>query len=356
MPAPTPGERCANSEEISSLRNPCLCERSASGSDDRSALDSEQLLPGARKRQPLIFSPVLETLVSESTARTYRAHLHDVLDYIDAHLEEDLSVERLSSATGLSKFHFHRQFSAAFGIGVFRYVQLTRLKRAAYRLAFRDDAPVFEVALDSGYEGPEAFSRAFKKATGQSPSEFRARPDWVAWHETYKTLRELRMKHMNDAERMSSVQICNFPETKVATLEHRGSPERIGDSIRSFIAWRKENRLPPHLSATFNILYDDPEDTEPTQFRLDLCAAVEREIEPNEYGVIGTTIPAGRCAVLRRVGSEEGLGASIRWLYETWLPQSGEALRDVPPFVQRIKFFPDVSEHEATTDIFLPLR
>ena len=161
---------------------------------------------------------------------------------------------------------------------------------------------------------------------------------------------------MNDAERIGSIRICDFPATKVATLEHRGPPERIGESIRSFIAWRKENRLPPHLSATFNILYEDPEEIEPALFRLDLCAAVERDIEPNAFGVIGNTIPAGRCAVLRHIGSDESLGASIRWLYGTWLPQSAEVLRDFPPFVQRLKFFPDVPEHEAITDIFLPLR
>ena len=66
---------------------------------------------------------------------------------------------------------------------------------------------------------------------------------------------------------------------------------------------------PPRVSATFNILYDDPETTPPEAFRLDLCAATDREVAPNDAGVIVKRIPAGRCAVLRHIGPEDGLAA-----------------------------------------------
>lgn len=39
-----------------------------------------------------------------------------------------------------------------------------------------------------------------------------------------------------------------------------------------------------------------------------------------------------------------------------WLPQSGEAPRDFPLFLERLTCFPDVPEHEAVVDIYLPLR
>ena len=50
----------------------------------------------------------------------------------------------LSAIAAFSKYHFHRQFSEFFGITVHRYVQLVRLKRASYRLAFRDDESALE--------------------------------------------------------------------------------------------------------------------------------------------------------------------------------------------------------------------
>ena len=153
------------------------------------------------------------------------------------------------------------------------------------------------------------------------------------------------------------IRIMDFKATRVAVLEHRGDPRRIGDSIRRFIEWRKLNRLPPRLSATYNIAYDDPEQVAPAAYRMDLCAATDMDIAPdNEHGIVGKIIPAGRCAVFRHVGSDHTLASSVRHLYLDWLPRSGEDPRDFPLYFQRVTFFPDVPEHEAVTDISLPLR
>jgi AraC family transcriptional regulator len=67
-------------------------------------------------------------------------------------------------------------------------------------------------------------------------------------------------------------------------------------------------------------------------------------------------IPGGRCAVLRHVGSDDTLPVSVRYLYKEWLPNSDEEPRDFPLYFERVRFFPDVPEHEAITDVFLPLK
>jgi AraC family transcriptional regulator len=299
---------------------------------------------------------VREIPPSKSPAAEHLARFRRVLEYIDAHLSEDLDVERLSSVAAYSKFHFHRQFSALFGLGVSEYVQLLRLKRASYELAFREDRKVIEIALTTGYESPEAFARAFKKALGQTPSEFRKQPQWASFHETYRPLRDLRQAHMKPEQQPARVQVMDFEETKIAVLEHRGDPRKIGDTIRAFIDWRRANDLPPRVSATFNLLYNDPDSTPPEQFRLDLCAATDSPVAENSTGVVARTIPAGRCAMVRHIGSDDGFGEIFRHLYSEWLPSSGEEPRDFPLFVQRVRFFPDVPEHEAVTDVFLPLK
>jgi AraC family transcriptional regulator len=294
-----------------------------------------------------------------TAADDYYARFRRVLAHIDAHLEEALPVERLGAVAAFSKFHFHRQFTALFGMGVGRYVQLVRLKRASYQLAFRegrDGDRIIDVALGSGYESPEAFTRAFKKAVGQTPSEFRAEPRWEPWHAIYQRLSDLRSTHMKPDHRPENVEIVDFPATRVAVLEHRGDPRRIGDTIRRFIAWRRQNGLPPQTSATFNLLYGDPAATAPEEFRLDLCAGITRPVAENAEGVVERAIPAGRCARLRHVGSDDTFGETFSFLYATWLPASGEEPRDFPLFLQRVRFFPDVPEHEAVTDVFLPLK
>ncbi|WP_437805870.1 AraC family transcriptional regulator [Sorangium sp. So ce1078] len=294
--------------------------------------------------------------MTEAAANACSARFRRVLEYIDAHLEEDLTLERLSGVAAFSKYHFLRQFSELFGLGVHEYVKLVRLRRASYRLALRDRARIIDIAMASGYESPEAFSRAFKKAFGQTPSEFREHPRWDPWHATHERLREARTLPLRADDRAGDVKVARFEETRVAAVEHRGDPKRILESVRRLIAWRKENRLPPRTSATFNILYDDPAETPPGAYRADICAAIHRPVSENPFGVVEKTIPGGRCAVLRHVGGDDTLFEAVRGLYAAWLPASGEEPRDFPLFLQRVRFFPEVPDHEGVTDIFLPLQ
>ena len=158
---------------------------------------------------------------------------------------------------------------------------------------------------------------------------------------------------MNPSYRIDQVAIVEFDETNVAAMEHRGHPKLLNDTVRKFIEWRKQNHLPAATSATFNIVYDHPLDGSDCHY--DLCAATDRPILANSSGVVAKRIPSGRCAMLRHKGSDDTLGETISFLYSRWLPQSGEDLRDFPLFFQRVSQFPTVPEHEAITDIFLPL-
>jgi AraC family transcriptional regulator len=294
--------------------------------------------------------------LTESAEYTYHSRFRKVLEYIDSHLDDDLTVDRLSYVAAFSKYHFHRQFSELFGISVYKYVQLNRLKRASYQLAFRNHMQIVDISLASGYENHESFSRAFKKNIGQTPTEFREHPQWNPWHSIYQVLSDLRMKYMKPENQPAKVKLITFKDTKVAALEHRGDPNLLGNSIRKFIEWRKQNNLTPQVSATFNILYDNPSETSPENYRFDICASTERDVADNPFGVVEKTIPAGRCAVLRHIGDDANLGESITYLYSKWLPSSTEEPRDFPLFLQRVSFFPDVPQHEAITDVFLPIK
>ncbi|MGM3275001.1 AraC family transcriptional regulator [Ralstonia sp. 24A2] len=286
----------------------------------------------------------------------YLTRMRVVLAHIDVHLEDALDVDQLANVAAFSKYHFHRQFTLLFGMNVGRYVQLLRLKRAAHRLAYRDAARITDIALACGYEAPEAFARAFRKQTGQSPSDFRAAPQWGTWATDLQALRALRSEHMPAQPQSHFVEIVEREDVPVAAIEHHGSPARLGETIRTFIAWRREHRLHPSVSATYNIVYNSPDDVPPEDFRMDICAATPAPVAPNTAGVIAKTLAGGRYAVLRHAGSDDTLGQTVAYLYAEWLPASGEEPRDAPLLFQRERFYPDVPEHEAVTDVLLPLK
>jgi len=97
----------------------------------------------------------------KAALENYHARMQRALDHIDQHLDTDLDLETVSRIAAFSKFHFHRQFMATFGVSVHRYVQLARMKRASGQLASKDAQSVTDIALDAGYDAPDAFARAF---------------------------------------------------------------------------------------------------------------------------------------------------------------------------------------------------
>jgi AraC family transcriptional regulator len=284
----------------------------------------------------------------------YHARMKRVLGYIDQHLEDDLGLDTLSAVAALSKYHFHRQFRACFGISVHRYVQLVRVKRAGQVLAFKEGASVTEAALDVGYAAPDAFARVFRERLGQTPSAFRNTPDWEEWFAGLWPLTNVRSRFMKTNYSSDDVRIVDVPETSVAVLPHCGNPVLVGETIQKFIAWRRAVGLRAAASQIYNVFHSDSQITPADEFRVDICAATDRTIEPNEQGVEPGVIPAGRCAVLRAIGTEN-VEPAIEFLYRDWLPSSGETLRDFPLYCERVSVVPIVAEHEAVTDIFLPL-
>ena len=280
----------------------------------------------------------------------YAERFNKVFDFIDRHLDQPLSVEQLSRVAHFSKFHFHRQFSDYCSISVMRYIQLMRLKRASYRLAFNTLERITDIALDAGFENPESFSRAFRNTFGQSPSEFRQQPKWQPWNERYRFPAKDRSKPME-------VKIWKFEHTPIAVLEHRGSPDLVNDSVRIFIDWRKTSGLSPvQTSDTFGIVYNNPDTTAPEDFRFDICGSVTKTVPANPQGVANKTIPGGRCAVVRHRGSHDRIGEAVYYLYRDWLPSSGEELRDFPLFFHYLNLMPETPEHELLTDVCLPLK
>ncbi|MEG3163384.1 AraC family transcriptional regulator [Sphingomonas sp. PB2P19] len=287
---------------------------------------------------------------------TYHLRMQRALDHIDQHLEDDLDLDVVSGVAAFSKYHFHRQFTAIFGVSVHRYIQLARMKRASYRLAYRDAHSVTDIAMDAGYGTPDAFARAFRQRFGQSPSSFRKAPDWEPWLAAFGPLDNARSKRMQTIYTPDDVTIRDVDPTPVAIMEHRGDPATIGATIQRFIAWRKGIGLSPKTSPTFNVFHTDPRTTPPAEYRIDLCVGTDRPIEANGERIEAGIIPGGRCAILRVVGNTDTLEPAALYLYRDWLPDSGEEARDFPLYCQRIAFFPEVPEHQAVADLFLPLK
>ena len=99
--------------------------------------------------------------------------LHSVIEYIEEHLDTDLSLAQIAKAAHTSAFHFARQFKAAIGLPPHQYVIARRVERAQQLLRESDDLSLAEIATDAGFSDQSQFSTHFKRTVGVTPRQFR---------------------------------------------------------------------------------------------------------------------------------------------------------------------------------------
>ena len=109
-------------------------------------------------------------MASSPVARRPDALLNHAKAYIHEHLETDISLDDISNAAHLSKYHFLRLFRQQFGMTPHQYVINCRVNAA--RAALDQGAPLTEIALRFGFTDLSHFNRRFKRIYGMTPYQY----------------------------------------------------------------------------------------------------------------------------------------------------------------------------------------
>lgn len=100
--------------------------------------------------------------------------ISEAIKYIDAHLNDTLSVQSIAEQFAFSPYYFHRLFTSIVGKSMIAYVRDRRIAYAC-KMLNETDQKVLDIALDLGFDSAQSFSRTFKAMTGMSPTEYRDR-------------------------------------------------------------------------------------------------------------------------------------------------------------------------------------
>ena len=99
--------------------------------------------------------------------------IRTAIDYIETHLEDDISVQDVADQVYLSPYFLQRGFVLLTGYGIGEYIRNRRLYQAGLALCETEDK-VIDIALRYGYETPESFAKAFSRFHGATPSQVRS--------------------------------------------------------------------------------------------------------------------------------------------------------------------------------------
>lgn len=278
------------------------------------------------------------------TQASYDVRLGRVVDYIHAHLEDDIAFDRLAEIACLSAYHWHRIYTAMCGETITTTIRRLRLARAADRLA-NSDQPIAEIAASAAYASADSFGRAFAQAYGMPPAAYRAEGS----HAAFKAANRVQ-----DADGFA-VSLVMLPSTRCAAIGHRGSYMQIDRAMGQLFSALMTRQILPPQPKMLGLFLDDPDLVAVDDLRSKACVPMADEVVLGDP-VEETILRGGLYARLHYKGPYADMKGAYRWLLGVWLPASGHEPDDAPVFEAYLNNPSDVPPTELRTDIHLPLR
>jgi AraC family transcriptional regulator len=317
----------------------------------------------------------------------YTARINRVMDYIELHLTEELSLDVLSKTACFSNFHFHRIFAAATGETLNRFIRRLRSEKAASQLLLNPHKSVTEIALDCGFSGSSAFARTFKEFFGVTALEwqrmsqeernlcktdrkigetfrnFGKEGDISIRHIGFMTSGSftwrIEMNTKQDKKIEATVTIKEFADRNVIYARHVGPYAGMAEVFHQLFgrlyAFAGPRGLIGADTEVMAVYHDDPAVCEEDKLRTDACLTVPKGTAVE--GDIGTmVIQGGKFAVARFELAMDEFTQAWDAVIGGWLPESGYQFDDRQAFEL---YHNDAAEHpknKCITDICIPIK
>ncbi len=223
--------------------------------------------------------------MQDDTRREYIRRIHHVLDFIEQHLDADLSLEEIAKTAHYSPFHFHRVFLLVVGENLNEYVNRKRVERIASVLLVDVHTSVKDLAYQYGFNSESSFSRSFKKYYGITPTQFKSEGKALLSKigiEPFKTEKYIcsidQLKQWTEMN--AQIRVEQLPEMKLAGIMHMGGFEQIGSMFDRLMEWAYQKEVLPSTGFKAITLYhDNPNVTRDSRVRYTVCITVSGDIK-----------------------------------------------------------------------------
>ncbi|MEZ4773294.1 MAG: helix-turn-helix domain-containing protein [Bacteroidia bacterium] len=296
----------------------------------------------------------------------YISRINKVFQFIDQNPDGDLSLEAVSQVACFSPFHFHRIFKTMTGETLNEYVTRHRLEKAASWLFHRKNIPVTEIALQNGFSSNSAFTRAFKKFYGVSPTAFR--------NQNPHRFSKIRQIESKNGQAYPSIEqyICVIENIKIwtkmnAKIEVREVPAmnlayvscighlNVENAYHTLLRWATPKGLLDKPGVRMVTIYHDSfKITHPDKVRISACMVLDQpEKTSGEIGL--TTIESGKCIAGSYEITLDEFEKAWTGLF-MWMNENGYKKADRNPFEIFYNNFREHPEGKCIVDFFIPIE
>ncbi|MEM0986242.1 MAG: GyrI-like domain-containing protein [Pseudomonadota bacterium] len=254
------------------------------------------------------------------------------------------SLDEIATASGLSKFHFHRLFRLVTGETCSDALTRIRLARAANLL--KDPAvTVTDAAFSAGYGSSQSFAKALKRVLDQSASSLRASDDRLA-----AAVETLAVPEQASATAMR-IEIAAFDPFDVITIRTDGTYPALNVVYGALFEAAGDPGL---VDAILGTPFGDIGSAEDLRFDCALKLAADADALPE--GVSRTRIDGGAFLLARHVGSYDGLPDTLDQLYLAALAAEDIRIGAAPALFHYLDDPETTAEADLRTDLYLPVR
>ena len=258
----------------------------------------------------------------------YLGQVQHGIDFIEAHLDEDIQAAEVARQAGISQWHFQRIFKALTNETLKTYIRSRRLANALDKLASSNER-IIEIALASGFETQESFTRAFKLAFGVTPAEYRRR------HSEFKFLRKVQfdreyLQHIHEGISLEP-EIYDQPTQLYVGLHTRffGIDSEKNNMARKLPAlWaqfqERVGEVRENISDNlFGIVRQTKAQTDELEYFAVAQVARVGQVEALPSGMVHVQLPATRYARFTHRGPVGAVDRTVNYIYSSWLARSG---------------------------------
>jgi len=277
--------------------------------------------------------------------------MNNAVEYIEATITEKLDIEKVAKIALSSTFHFQRMYHMITGITIAEYIRRRRLTLATQDILAGEK--IINVAYNYGYETPEAFTKAFKKMHGISPTAARepgvnlkAYPK-LSFHISIKGDKDMNYKIIDKESfevvgkqtRITMVDGENFKQVP------KFWDDCQKDGSRQWISSKAGKLGVLGVCKDFGMYKDE----------FNYMIGVEKINEPLPNGYVSATIPAATWAVFESVGQlPEAIQDLTRRIFTEWIPSTGYQLDCAP----ELEVYPegDMYSEDYKCEIWIPIK